>query len=189
MTREAALRSSSVLLWLAAGFVAQAAACARCESETESGVGGPDIDSPFDPERSPDRLGPPPDRMPVGSWAATDDYRMRVLRVEPCDVEPYFAPREGFEKIGAFVEIEGRTGKEVPANVLHATLTDASGETYAPTPAGCRPTLAAGRVTSGSSARGFVSFEVPRESSGLILHYEPVILGRSGESLHFDLTR
>jgi hypothetical protein len=183
-------RPTFALLWFASGCALHSAACARCSSEErQASDDTQEITSPFDPQRPSDPLAPPPDRFPIGEWGVTDDYRMRVVRVETCDVEPYFAPREGYEKIGAYVEIEGRTSKEVPANVLHASLTDAANQSYGPTPAGCRPTLSAGRVTTGTRASGFVSFEIPQKAGGLLLHYEPVILGRSGEPLHFDLGR
>lgn len=178
-----ALCAASLSLALATG-------CTRCSNGAPGEeFAAADIPSPFDPNRSPDPLAPPPERFPLGEWAQVEDYRMRALRVETCEVEPYFAPAPGSVKLGVLVEIEGRTQREVPVNVLYATLTDSGGETHRPTPAGCRPTLLAGRTAPGTVARGYVSFEVSEAARGLLLHYEPTIVGRAPQALHFDLGR
>jgi len=143
--------------------------------------------NPFDPDR-PEPEGPQ-ERFGPGEWAAATDYRMRVVRLETCEVEPYFAPLPGYDKLGVFVEIEGLQGTEVPVNVLHGHLTDGEGRTYTPAAAGCRPTLPAGRVAQGKTARGFITFEVPVTSRGLTLEYRPTIVGRAPQRLSFALPR
>lgn len=173
-------------LWMV--LVLGCAACSRCEDAPEDGQGAT-MDSPFDPERPADPLAPPTERFPLGAWASTEDYRMRVVALEKCEVEPYFAPRPGHQKIGVLLEFAGRRDEPVPVNGLFATLLDASGSLYRPTPAGCRPSLPAGRVDAGQSLRGFVSFEVPDDAGGLVLRYEPVLVGRAPLALSFDLGR
>lgn len=163
-------------------------ACERCNPDPPASPDSP-IRSPFDPDHAGDPLNAPTDRFALGEWGAATDYRMRALRAENCEVEPYFAPEPGYDVLGVFVEIDGRTAREVPANVLHATLTDSEGQEYEPTLAGCRPAMPAGRVTQGASARGFISFRIPTDAAGLVLHYRPIIVGRASEELRFDLGR
>lgn len=162
-------------------------ACDR-EGSGERGASSGALRSPFDPDR-PESPTPAAVPQTLGEWAEATDYRMRVVRLQTCEVEPYFAPLEGHDKLGVFVEIEGRNSPEVPVNVLHGHLTDDQGRSYSPTPAGCRPTLPAGRVTEGKSSRGFISFEVPRDSKSLVLEYDPLIVGRARQPLRFALSR
>jgi hypothetical protein len=175
---------TAVLLRLAA---LATLSCSACEKSAEPEAQG--MTSPFDPERPEDRLAPPPERSPLGTWAALDDYRMRVLSTQDCEVEEYFAPAPGHKKIGVLVEIEGRTRNHVPVNALHAALTDSNNRTYQPTLAGCRPALPAGRLQQGEKAQGYVTFEIPASSSGLRFQYDPVIIGRASAILRFDLER
>jgi hypothetical protein len=151
--------------------------------------GPSDMASPFDPKRSPNRMAPDEAQFAAGEWGSTADYRMRFLTVKECEVESYFAPQEGHIKLGIEVELEGLSSGEVPANQLHAALVDGEGARFAPTLAGCRPALPAGRVTKGKATRGFVTFEVPKAASGLVLRYEPFILGRADGALSFTLGR
>ena len=179
-------RGSRYLMVGLTGGLILLTACDRGESaERRSSAAG--MRSPFDPDR-PEPEGPV-QRFAPGEWAKTTDYRMRVVRLETCEVEPYFAPLPGHEKLGIFVEIEGLHSVEVPVNVLHGHLTDGEGRSYAPATAGCRPTLPAGRVSQGKSARGFISFEVPVTSRGLTFEYHPSIVGRAPQRLDFDLPR
>ena len=165
-------------------------ACNRCGAE--EGAAETDdatMTSPFDPDRPEDPLAPPPERTPLGAWVDAEDYRVRVVAVEDCEVEPYFAPRPGHRKIGVHLELTGLRDEPVPVNGLFATLLDSTGEPHRPTPAGCRPTLPAGRLEVGQTTRGFVSFEVAEDASGLLLRYQPIIVGRVPRPITFDLGR
>ncbi len=145
--------------------------------------------SPFDPDRPDAPLAPPAERAPLGTWVDTEDYRVRVVAVEDCEVEPYFAPRPGHRKIGVQLELTGRRDEPIPVNGLFATLLDSAGEPHRPTPAGCRPSLPAGRLEVGQTTRGFVSFEISEDASGLVLRYQPIIVGRVPQAVTFDLGR
>jgi hypothetical protein len=147
------------------------------------------MSSPFDPGRPPDRLALPKERILSGQWGKSDDYRMRVLTVQPCEVESYFAPREGHLKLGVELELIGESDREVPSSPLHATLVDGNGQRYDATLAGCRPSLPPKRVKHGDGVRGFVTFEIPNDARGLALRYEPFVVGRTETTLAFDLGR
>jgi hypothetical protein len=114
---------------------------------------------------------------------------MRVVTVRECEVEPYFAPAEGHVKLGVEIELAGTGDKEVPSNPLHATLLDRDGAHYDPTLAGCRPSLPPKRIKQGEAVRGFVTFEIPKDAQGLVLRYQPFIVGRAETELAFDLGR
>ncbi len=149
----------------------------------------PDMSSPFDPGRPPDRLALPKERILSGEWGTKEDYRMRVVAVRECEVESYFAPREGHLKLGVEVELSGASDKDVPSNPLHASLVDSEGQRYEATLAGCRPSLSPLRIKRGESARGFITFELPKTATGLVLRYEPFIVGRADTTLAFELGR
>lgn len=170
----------------------------RHEEQTPSGVSVRADDarqepsamsSPFDPKRPPDRMAPPEAPFAVGEWATADDYRLRLTEVRECEVESYFAPRGGHIKLGAKLELEAGSAAEVPSNQLHAVLVDAEGSRYPATLAGCRPSLPTVRLSRGKSASGFVTFDVPRDASGLTLRYEPVIVGRAESAVSITLGR
>jgi hypothetical protein len=181
--------------------LASAGACRREEqppspagsASPEAATPGPpesrDVASPFDPERPPNRLAPPKERILSGEWGTKDDYRMRVVTVSECAVESYFAPKEGHIKLGIEVELVGTSDKEVPSSPLHAALLDGDGARYEATLAGCRPSLPPKRVKQDETARGFVTFEIPKAARGLVLRYEPFVVGRAETDLAFDLGR
>jgi hypothetical protein len=147
------------------------------------------MSSPFDPKRPPDRMAPPEEQFGAKEWAKAADYRMRFTEVRKCEVESYFAPKPGHIKLGVQLELEALSASEVPSNQLHAVLLDAEGTRYAPTLAGCTPSLPTLRLTRGHTASGFVTFEIPESSHGLVLRYEPLVLGRADSSLAFALGR
>ncbi len=148
-----------------------------------------DVSSPFDPERPPDRLALPQERAAPGAWAKSDDYRMRVVAVRACEVEPHFAPQKGHLKLGVELEMAGTSKHEVPSNPLHATLVDAEGNEYPATLAGCLPSLPAKRIKESETTRGFVTFEVPENAGALVLRYAPFVIGRADATLAFDVER
>jgi hypothetical protein len=92
-------------------------------------------------------------------------------------------------KVGIELSVEGTSAVEVPVNPFYATLSNSSGETFANTLAGCEPGLPSVRVTAGVKARGFVTFEIPREARKLELKYAPIIIGRGAEEVRFAVAR
>lgn len=125
----------------------------------------------------------------VGELGIAPDYSMSVDSDKECPLEPPFASKRGFVKVGFEVSVEGTSAREVPVNPFYATLYDGTGESYTSTLAGCEPGLPSVRVTSGKKARGFVTFEIPRGARKLELRYTPVVIGRTSEELRFAINR
>jgi hypothetical protein len=126
---------------------------------------------------------------PVGELGHARDYTMSVESVKDCPLDPPFAPKRGFIKVGIEVSIEGASALEVPVNPFYGTLTDATGETYPATLAGCEPGLPSIRIVLGQKARGFVTFEIPKAAHKLELRYSPLVIGPGVETLKFTATR
>lgn len=125
----------------------------------------------------------------VGERAESRDYFMTLVRVITCDVEPHFRPAPGRIKVGLEVLIEAKSTREVPANPFLATLRDAEDRDYQADLAGCTPTLRAERLALNDQARGFITFEVPADATGLIMTYAPFVVGVGSEELEFALGR
>ncbi len=126
---------------------------------------------------------------PVGELGHAHDYRMSVESVRDCPMEPPFAARPGFAKVGIEVVMAGTSTLEVPANPFYATLYDEADRSYSSTLAGCEPGIAPVRLSLGREARGFVTFEVPKSSRKLELHYAPLVIGPGPEELRFEVIR
>jgi hypothetical protein len=125
----------------------------------------------------------------IGELAHAHDYTMSVESVKDCPMDAPFAPRRGFVKVGLEVSLAGTSALEVPVNPFYATLVDATGEAYSSTLAGCAPGLPSVRLVQGQSARGFVTFEIPKAARKLQLRYAPVVIGPGIEELKFVVNR
>ena len=126
---------------------------------------------------------------PVGTTAEAPFFKMRVEKVQECKVRDYFAPAAGSIKLGVDVTLEGTADKDVPVNPFYAKLVDSEGYSWTSTLAGCTPDLKSMRINSGDSARGWITFEIPKSATGLKLTYSPFIVGSSKQELVFDLGR
>lgn len=126
---------------------------------------------------------------PIGEVGRTRDYSMSVESSKDCPLDPPFAPKRGSAKVGVEVAIRGESDREVPVNAFYATLVDARGDSYSATLAGCDPALPSVRLTNGKTARGFVTFEVPKTADKLELHYAPLVIGPGTEELKFAVVR
>lgn len=125
----------------------------------------------------------------VGERAESRDYFMTLVAVTTCEVEPHFHPAPGRIKLGLEVLVEARGQREVPTNPFLATLRDSEAREYQADLAGCTPTLRADRLAHGDQARGFITFEVPSDASGLVMTYAPFVVGVGPEALTFALGR
>jgi hypothetical protein len=114
---------------------------------------------------------------------------MSVESIKDCPMDPPFAPKRGAAKVGLEVSLQGSSDREVPVNVFYATLYDARGDSYSATLAGCEPALPSLRLTRGQSARGFVTFEIPKNADKLELRYAPLVIGPGTEELKFGVRR
>ena|SRR5690606_37602305 len=162
---------------------------ASAASASSVGIQAPVLPSLRMPEHEGPRLGLAPELHAVGQHAVARDYTMKVLEVAPCQVEPHFAPKPGYLKLGVEVELVGTSTRAVAANPFLATLVDSEQRDYGADLAGCTPTLHATRVTRDQRARGMITFEIPEGASGLVMIYAPFVVGAGSETLHFSLGR
>jgi hypothetical protein len=125
----------------------------------------------------------------LGELGQARDYSMSVESIKDCPMDPPFAPKRGNAKVGLEVSIQGVSDREVPVNVFYATLYDAREDSYRATLAGCEPSLPSLRVTNGKTARGFVTFEIPKTADKLELRYAPLVIGPGTEQLKFSVVR
>jgi hypothetical protein len=125
----------------------------------------------------------------VGDTASLTDYKLTLLAVKECKVETYFRPKAGSIKLGVQLALEGTRDLDVPVSPFHARLSDTDGTDYSATLAGCTPILPSVRVARGERAEGWITFEVPEKATGLVLLYDPVIIGGSEERARFSLGR
>jgi hypothetical protein len=126
---------------------------------------------------------------PLGELGQARDYSMSVESIKDCPMDPPFAPKRGNAKVGLEVSLQGSSVREVPVNVFYATLYDARGDSYSATLAGCEPALPSLRLVRGQSARGFVTFEIPKSADKLELRYAPLVIGPGTEELKFVVRR
>ena len=141
------------------------------------------------PIPDPPTLTPTAAAHAVGERAESRDYFMTLLRVTTCEVEPHFQPPPGRIKLGLEVLVEARGPREVPTNPFLATLRDSEARDYQADIAGCTPTLRADRLAQNDQARGFITFEVPSDATGLLMTYAPFIVGAGPEALTFAVGR
>lgn len=168
--------------------IAAGSARVASSSAPDTPLPSPKLDlSPPTPE--PKTLGLTAAPHAVGERAESRDYSMTLVRVAPCEVEPHFQPAPGRIKLGLEVLIEARSVREVPANPFLATLRDADDRDYQADLAGCTPTLRAARLAHTDQARGFITFEVPADATGLVMTYAPFVVGVGPEILTFALGR
>jgi hypothetical protein len=132
----------------------------------------------------------PPRTHKLGQTAAARDFAVTLQEVKICD-GTRIAPKPGNVRLGVRLTIEGRTEREVPVNPFYARLVDRErdGYAYAATFGGCEPDLKSARVKKGDRMSGWVTFEIPKQASGLELSYSPYVLGSSEQSVQYDLGR
>ncbi|HMR77217.1 MAG TPA: DUF4352 domain-containing protein [Polyangiaceae bacterium] len=125
----------------------------------------------------------------VGEKATAPDYAMVIDNVKECKVKYYFRAKKGNIKLGIETTIEGTADKDVAVNPFYAKITDSEGYSYTSTFGGCTPDLKSVRVGKGEKAKGWITFEVPKNATGLKLSYNPIIIGSGKQQLKFDLGR
>lgn len=132
-------------------------------------------------------LGAASTAVPIGQFAETSYFRMRVHEQGPCLVEDYLKPAKGLRRLGVEVTLEATGAQGVPANPFYATLETREGNRFESTLAGCRPVLEAEQLQPGQSTRGWLSFDVPESEVPAQLRYEPLVLGAGRQTVLLSL--
>lgn len=128
-------------------------------------------------------------RYQVGEKASAPDYKIAVKTVKECKYRHYYRPNASHMWLGVELWLEGASAKEVRVNPFFATLKDANGHVYRPTLAACEPELPRARLSQGDHAHGWITFEIPRAASGLVLRYDPLVIGAGKEPMSFAVLR
>lgn len=132
----------------------------------------------------------------ISETAHATDYDFTITGVAEgsedsgaCPIPPYFAPKVGNIKLGIEVKITATSDKQVPVNPFYAKLTDSAGYSYTSTFGGCNPELVSVKLDPGQTANGWITFEIPQTSVGLIFTYNPFIVSADPTEVKFDLGR
>jgi hypothetical protein len=102
------------------------------------------------------------ERATLGNQAVTVSQMVRA------------AALPGMTRVVVTVTIEG-VGAAGPYSSRYFTLADAAGNTYSAT-GDAADALGAGQLAAGAAVRGALTFEVPATATGLVLHYQPLVL-------------
>ena len=131
-----------------------------------------------------------PDRVyAVGELGHARSYTLSIEQVQECKPRPPFQPKRGYYRLGIEVVIEGTGAAEVPVNPFYGTVEDHAKDEHSSTLADCESGLRPVRVTKGHSARGWISFDLPRSARELHFVYSPMIIGVGRDRVRFDLGR
>ena len=143
------------------------------------------------PVKKPDP--PAPTKLfSVGETATAKDYKIKVANVKECKRKGFTSrPKKGNIFLGVEVLIESTASDTFLASPGQAKIVDADGITinykylYKST---CDPRLdAATQLQTGEKAKGWITFEVGKDKSGLKLSYTPSRY--KAQTVKFDLGR
>ena len=82
-------------------------------------------------------------------------------------------------RISVLLELEAKSKRELPIDILNFTIEDRNGHQYRPTLAGCGAALKRDSLTLGQKVEGEVAFDVPINAHDLELLFEPFLVGRT----------
>jgi hypothetical protein len=126
----------------------------------------------------------PEQSVPRGVVARSEHYDLLVSGLSDCT-------RPGFtgsgRRVGVLVTLQARTAVQVPANPYYALLIDTQHVVHEPTLGGCTPALPAALLQAPQTARGWIHFDLPRDSSGLSFVYAPPLLAGGRAETRFEL--
>lgn len=109
------------------------------------------------------------DRIKIG-----DEEYFTIVEVDPA-VEPgeFLKPDKGNKWVAVLVEIEGINPEGATYNPFYFSIKDGNGFEYNFSAFGKEPSLQSGNdLAPGKKVRGWVTFEVPEDATGLVVSYE-----------------
>jgi len=128
----------------------------------------------------------------VGETAEAENYKLTLISVAECKPKGYTTrPKKGNIYLGAEVLVESKADRTLFVSPVHGKVVDADGITINHKfvyKSSCEPKLAAStRLEKGEKAKGFLTFEVPKDAKGLKLSYTPGLY--KAQTVKFDLGR
>jgi len=183
-------RSLAVWVWLLAlPAMGTAPSCQKSEGDLAPAASSDPQPAPTQPGNPSFTIAGREQTHSVGQTAESTDYVLTVPNVKECPVEPHLEPKQGNVKLGVEVTIEGTGTREVPVNPFYATVSDSNGNQYKCTFGGCEPPLESSRIRKGDRAQGWITFELPKQATGLTLSYSPFVIGTGKQTVRFELGR
>ena len=123
--------------------------------------------------------------VPRGVVARSEHYDLHVSALAECSAERGAA---NGRRVGVLVTVQARGIQQVPANPYYALLVDGEDEVHEATLGGCTPPLPVSLLEAGQSARGWISFDVPRQRSNFSFSYAPLLANGDREETRFRLS-
>jgi len=118
--------------------------------------------------------------------ARSEHYDLQVSTLAECSTG---RGAEGGRRVGVLMTLQARGLLQVPANPYYALLVDGEGAVHEATlGASCSPALPVRLLDAGQSARGWVSFDVPRPGGNFSFSYAPLLANGEREETRFRLS-
>ena len=144
------------------------------------------------PTKRPTPIPPTPKPVPgrVGQKVEAGGVALTVNNVSTArSIEEFWEADAGFHFLVVDVTLQTTTRESAPYNLWYFRLKDSQGFEYAITMLAPKPQLQWGDLGRGETVRGNVAFEIPENSRGLVLSYEPWELLDRYEPLKVNLGR
>lgn len=99
-------------------------------------------------------------------------FLVNVLRTTECPADPLRPLASGSRRLGVKIQIDAYR-PQVAVNPYYARLLNEQGRFFSARLAACLPEIVPQQLTLGSSAEGWMSFDVPLRAQALTLLYSP----------------
>jgi hypothetical protein len=112
----------------------------------------------------------------IGQTIQLGDYYLTVekFNTNPKYEDPFNDLKEGQKVVAVDVTVENKGKEPKPYNLFDFTIQDKDGYTYEPSwNFTIKPSLSSGDLQPGRKVRGYITFEIPENDSGLELIYQP----------------
>jgi hypothetical protein len=113
----------------------------------------------------------------IGDRLTSGNYILTVNGAEKSQSYNSFSnPKPGNEYLAVDVTIESASNRDVSTSASYVTLQDSAGFRYEYSLLGKEPGLPSENpVPLGSKVRGWITFEVPKTATGLVLSFKPAL--------------
>ena len=123
----------------------------------------------------------------VGQRAQSAGVAVTVVKVSTAKQISIWKPDAGYIYLDIDVIIENTSREKAPYNPLYFKVKDSDGFEFTSAITALDPSLKSGELSQGDKARGHVAFEVPSNSGGFVVSYEPLVLFGDYEPIQVDL--
>ena len=115
---------------------------------------------------------PQPQPLYLGDVVEQYGYLLLAIMVEdPTTPGMFYQAKEGYKLVAVEIIVGNVSGETLSVNPLYAVLVDSNGFVYQPELAGRDGQLATADLNVGERARGWVAFEIPEDTTPVIIKY------------------